>query len=100
MKAFTVKAHISNERQYLRVRRIVPRILVYGILTVFSAIFVFPFLWMIVSSFKPAWDILRIPPVFLPTEWIVANYPALLQRISIGRLYLNSIWVTSLTVLA
>jgi multiple sugar transport system permease protein len=83
-----------------RILKYAPRSLAYCLAILFAGIFIIPFLWMILGSFKPDWDIMSIPPGFLPKEWILANYPALFLRLPFVQLYLNSIFVTTAIVLA
>ena len=41
---------------------------------IFVGSMLFPFLFILFSSFKTSKDIMAIPPKFLPTEWIFSNY--------------------------
>jgi ABC-type glycerol-3-phosphate transport system permease component len=41
------------------------------ILLVFGAFMMaFPLIWMFLASFKPEWQILTNPPIWIPSEWI------------------------------
>ncbi|MGD8751726.1 MAG: hypothetical protein PVG14_09910, partial [Anaerolineales bacterium] len=82
----------------LRVRKHLPRAIAYTLCTVFAIFFIFPFLWMVLGSFKPDWDILTIPPKLFPQEWTGANYPSLFARIPLLRMYFNSFFVTAVLV--
>jgi len=71
------------------------RVIIYVVLITIGLSFLFPFIWMVISSFKSQAEVLAIPIKFFPTEWnfksyITAwNYPAA----SFPRYYINSIIV-------
>jgi multiple sugar transport system permease protein len=46
--------------------------LTYLVLFVGGTIMLFPLFWMFTSSFKPEWQILAQPPIWLPSKWIHA----------------------------
>jgi multiple sugar transport system permease protein len=66
-------------------------ILGYVLLTIGAAAMAFPFLWMIVSSFKGAREVLA--PSFWPTSFTFANYVEVLTRTSFPRWFANSLIV-------
>ena len=45
----------------------------YFLLVTGAITMVFPLVWMFLASFKPEWQILTIPPIWLPSEWIHAQ---------------------------
>ena len=69
------------------------------ILCVIALTTLVPFLWMVLSSFKPLQEIEQLNP--FPTVWHPENYLKVFQQIAFGRYYFNSIfvaaWVTFLT---
>lgn len=65
----------------------------YGVLTIGSIVMMTPFVWMILSSFKKLSEIIRIPPTFFPHEFVLTNYPRVMNMIPIWRYFLNSILV-------
>jgi ABC-type glycerol-3-phosphate transport system permease component len=67
------------------------------VLILVSLIFVMPFLWMFLSSFKPALEIIKIPPTFFPEKFTLNNYKTIFERLHFWRYFLNSI-VVSLAV--
>lgn len=67
---------------------------IYGILTISSLIMVLPFLWMISTSIKPPNEVMRMPPVWIPTEIRWDNYVRALEMAPFGRYFLNSVIVT------
>lgn len=58
-----------------------------------TAVFVFaifPFLWMLMTSFKPNNEIFTRVPQLLPHNWSLSHYMAVLARGGLGRYFLNS----------
>lgn len=61
-------------------------------------IMVFPFLWMVLTSFKDISQAFLIPPKWIPDPWIWQNYPASLQALPFGRAYFNSFYISLIVV--
>ena len=76
----------------------------YAVLTVIAAIFIFPLVFMVVSSLKPDGQLLRDASsirAFLPIgEISFDNYFAAFERAPIGLFVFNSVMITGLTVAA
>jgi multiple sugar transport system permease protein len=91
-------AQSTIHRAYISGRWI--EILIGVILATFSGAMFYPFLWLIFSSFKTGADIVRVPPTLLPAEWTLSAYRMVMDpnRANLPRAYLNSIVVTSGTV--
>ncbi len=60
-------------------------------LGIMALIVVFPFIWMLFTSFKPEAQIAQYPPKLLPDSWTLENYQNVWSRIPFARLFLNSI---------
>jgi multiple sugar transport system permease protein len=87
---------------FFKLRGNLLRLSLYIALSVLGFLFVFPFLWMIVSSFKLNRDVLAIPIRFLPPVWNWASYVNIFTKFpdfNFPRLILNSVVVTTLAVL-
>lgn len=65
----------------------------YIILILTSLCMVFPFIWMILSSFKTPVEIIQFPPKFLPSGISFVNYAKAFEMAPFGRYFLNSILV-------
>lgn len=75
---------------------IVHLILLAGIIVV-----VFPFLWMIFTSFKTTGESMRIPPTVFPEKFVTDAYTTIMSSaIPFGRVYLNTILSTLITTVA
>jgi ABC-type glycerol-3-phosphate transport system permease component len=66
----------------------------YGALTALSVFMLFPFVWMLVSSFKPFPEIFS-GRSFLPIEPTLANYVALFERYDALRKFWNSFYIAT-----
>jgi multiple sugar transport system permease protein/raffinose/stachyose/melibiose transport system permease protein len=65
---------------------------------VLLCVFLFPYVWMVSSSFKTAGEIFAIPPRFLPAQPTLDNFARIVGRPDIQRFFLNSILVAAVTV--
>jgi multiple sugar transport system permease protein len=66
----------------------------HTIAIIVSLIMIIPFIWMILSSFKPGTEIVKMPPTFIPHTFTLKNYQTLFERLPFGRYFLNSIIVS------
>ncbi|MFA5094219.1 MAG: carbohydrate ABC transporter permease [Candidatus Omnitrophota bacterium] len=73
---------------------------VYIFLMVGSFVMIVPFVWMIVTSFKPLEEINTYPPSFFIRKPTIAAYIELFSIIPMGRYFLNSLIVTCSITLA
>jgi multiple sugar transport system permease protein len=71
----------------------------YLALTVGAIIMVLPFAWMILTSFMTSQEILARPLTWFPADPSLDAYRGLRDAIPLGRMYLNSIIVTTLTTI-
>ena len=72
------------------------KIFKYILLVTLAVMFLFPFFWMVVSSFKPTSEVLAIPVNILPKNWQIDAYTNLLNysEYDFSRYFLNSLIVT------
>lgn len=63
------------------------------------AITVFPFLWMVLTSFKTLPESMKIPPTIFPHALNLQSYKYVFDVLPFAKVYLNTIIVTLLTVL-
>jgi len=80
---------------------VIYKIIKYIFLTALSFLFVFPFLWMILSSFKANKEVLAIPVKVFPEEWTVNAYLNLANysNYDFPRYFFNSIFTTVAAVI-
>ena len=70
----------------------------YVLLIGIAILVAFPFLWMILSSFKDISEFYIMPPKLMPEAFKLDNYTELFGRGDFGRYYLNSIFITVIQV--
>lgn len=57
-----------------KVGHIALRVLIYGVLIVGAFIMVFPYLWMVLTSFKNDYEAMGLTLKLFPSHWIFSNY--------------------------
>jgi multiple sugar transport system permease protein len=67
------------------------RVLLFLILAAFAVAMVFPFVWMVLTAFKPEGTIVKFPPQLWPTAWTLDNFTNIWQRVPFGRFFVNSV---------
>ena len=60
--------------QSLNANRNTGKILMYAALVLGAVLMIFPFVWMLLTSFKSAGESVQIPPTILPRQWLTDNY--------------------------
>jgi multiple sugar transport system permease protein len=60
---------------------------------------IFPFVWLVVTSVETPGEALHFPPILIPHQLHLANYPNALAAAPFGRFFLNSAVVAVTTVL-
>ncbi|WP_186446221.1 carbohydrate ABC transporter permease [Paenibacillus cremeus] len=66
-------------------------VLRHAVLILASVIMILPFLWMILSSFKPGDEIFTSSFFALPSHWVWKNYVTAWHAAPFGRFFLNSL---------
>jgi len=74
------------------------KVVIVILLTAFSALMIYPFLWLLLGSFKTNTDILRQPIQLLPREWTTSGFDLVWSTSGLPRAYVNSLFVSSLIV--
>ncbi len=75
---------------------LIRRLATYALLVLLAVPFVFPFWWMITSSFKSPSQIFEFPPRLLPETWKLENYVEVFTYQPFARHYLNSLYIAAL----
>lgn len=70
----------------------------HALLIVGAIVMVFPFVWMLLTSFKTLPQLLTDPLSFLPSPWTFDNYTEAWNAVPFGQAYLNSIYIAALVV--
>ncbi len=69
----------------------IDRILVYGALVFGALIFAYPFVWMLLATFKPEIELASLNP--FPTIWTAESYRLVFENLPIIRSFFNSVLV-------
>ncbi len=80
--------------------KVVRIILAYLILSVAALFALFPFLWMLSTSLKPAGEVLSASPVLFPANPTLNSYATIAEAFPIWRILFNSFLVAGLITLA
>lgn len=83
-----------------RIARLLPRWLGHAVLWLGGVLMVVPFVWMVLNSLKPASEILRKPPTFLPANPSFDNFARLLTDHNFLQYIFNSLIVTGTITVA
>lgn len=75
----------------LRRSYMINKLLTYFFLILGAAIMIFPFVWMILTSFKTVPESMQIPPDILPKQVNLDNFKEAIASLPFGNLYLNTI---------
>ena len=80
-------------------REILHKTPVYLFLILGSLLMVFPFIWMILTSFKTHAEAIMFPPKFWPANFSFINYRQAFSMAPFGKYFINSVIVMVLSVL-
>jgi len=69
-------------------------ILYYSIAIMGALVILFPFIWMLLCSFKTETEMFTIPPTLIPHKFVWENYWKAWTFVPYGRFYLNSVIVS------
>lgn len=83
-----------KNKQKLR-KLIIHLILLSGI-----GVVVFPFLWMVLTSFKATGEATQIPPTIFPKQFLIDAYTQIISSLPFTRVYLNTFISTVITTIA
>jgi multiple sugar transport system permease protein len=70
----------------------------HAVLLGFGFVMAFPFIWMILTSFKPLPETLSSPPTVFPVHWRPENYAEAWRAANFPRFFLNSSLISLATV--
>lgn len=80
-------------------KRLISRVIVTLIVIGIALMFLFPFIWMLSTSFKYEIDVMEFPIRIIPKNWNFNNYKTVWNNSDFPTYYLNSIKVSSITIL-
>ena len=71
----------------------------YVALILGSIVMIFPFVWMLLTSFKTNAEVMKIPPTILPEHWNFDSFAKVVDLLPFGNLYFNTAMMIVLRVL-
>ena len=74
-------------------------ILPHVVLLLFAVIFLFPFVWLVMTSLKTPAEILKFPPSILPETFQWSNYKEALQAIPFTRYMMNTFMICMVNII-
>ena len=77
-------------KQNLNSSRNLNKALIYAALIAGSITMIFPFAWMLLTSFKTQAESMAIPPQIFPAQWNFDNFVKALQSLPFWNLYINT----------
>ena len=81
----------------MMIKRVLSKSVSYGVMLIIGLVIIFPFLWMISTSFKPKYEIIAKVVRFLPREFTLEHYRKIFSRIPFFLNLWNSFFVSGLT---
>ena len=69
------------------------KIIIYGLLILFSIMFLFPYFWTLTSSFKSEAELNAFPPVWFPSDWRFTNFIDAWTAQPFSKYLLNSVLI-------
>ncbi len=78
-------------------KRKLKNLFVHLILLCGVVVTVFPFVWMVLTSFKSVGESMQIPPTILPKQFLLDAYSDIVTALPFARIYLNTIISTVVT---
>jgi ABC-type glycerol-3-phosphate transport system permease component len=75
------------------------QLVIYGLLGLAVLFALLPILWAVLTSIKPAGELVVYPPQWVPSRPTFAHYQDIFLNSNLGRYFLNSVLVSGLTIL-
>ena len=72
---------------------------IYTFLIIGSVLMLLPFVWMLITSIKPSYEVRVMPPIWIPSEFRFDNYMRAFEVAPFGQYFINSIIVTVLSTI-
>lgn len=88
----------AGQRGSGRTRRNLNKVALHTVLLAAGLAMVFPFIWMLLTSFKTLPQLLNDPLSMLPDPWTVANYVKAWTAVPFAQAYWNSLYIAVLSV--
>jgi multiple sugar transport system permease protein len=96
----TRTSNLPSNRRPFPTAKIAGKTVSYTILFLGTLVTLVPFVWALLTSFKPSSEIVRVPPTFFPKTWTTKAYQTIFNdpKVPLERFYLNSLLVAGARV--
>ena len=88
MSTSAVPIYLREKRTPLRLTL---TILGWALIVVVALFVIFPFVWMVLTSFKTEKDVFALPAQLWPAHWSLEGYANIWKELPFARLFLNSV---------
>lgn len=88
-----VMNNASTHKMHKAINPVVRKLLTHLVLIVFCGIFIFPFIWMLLTSLKGQTEIYQTPPTILPKDVAWSNYVDIFTKIPYIKYTLNTLFI-------
>ena len=88
-----------SSREGLEAGRRSTRLLLWIVLAAALVVYGFPFIYLVLTSFKPPIDTIAVPPTIFPREWTLENYVSALGRSGVVASMINSLQTAVISTL-
>lgn len=86
------------ERHRMSIGQIISQVWRYGLAIFMALVFVFPFLIMLTTAFKPSGEIFSAPPEFWPRSWTLEHFGTAMTQFPFWRYLSNTMLISVLSV--
>ena len=69
------------------------------ILVALALFMLFPFVWMVLGSFKPKDELFAVPMSLLPQRWMPSNYKDVFVKIPFAKFYVNTTYIAVMSTI-
>ncbi len=73
-----------------------PKLITILLLSAGSIIMLFPFIWMVSTSFKTPPQVISYPPTLIPRPPTLEYYNQIFTKLNFGRFFLNSAYISTI----
>lgn len=80
-------------------KNIINQVIIYSFLLIGVMVMLGPMIWMVLSSFKTASEIVQRPPTFFPVNPTLNNFKSIFDRLPFALFYTNSLAIASIVAL-
>lgn len=98
MTAARRAARAPHAKGYRFAHTLLPKLLIYAVLTIGAIAMVLPFFWMVTTSLKQPDEIYILPIQWLPKSPDLGAYAKLFVEYEFGRYLFNTVWLTAVNI--